>query len=227
MATTVVVAEDGGMTQEVLEAGRPAPQPRRGVHAGLIWAVGILALIVLTAASVAVIAELTARTVEDEQLISAIERSESAMKQTQDEFAAVLDEYDAQNLTDAERAELLKKLGDVAADGEERIAAAGERVAMVQVLPWHEKIRTAQDAYLAHNAAWVAYMAAASEDPAEWFQPQPAVNDTFAAAKLPLVEAIPLIDVTALLPRVEAIFADTSGDGDGEGNGGSGGGQAA
>ncbi|MEK9665427.1 MAG: hypothetical protein VW082_12515 [Candidatus Nanopelagicales bacterium] len=213
------------MTQEVLEAGRPAPRRRRsGMPAGLVWTLGIITLIVLTVASLAVISDLTARTVEDEMLISAIEKSESAMKATQDEFAAVLDKYDTQDLSDADRAELLDRLGEVASDGQFAIAEAGLQVADVPILPWHDKIRAAQDAYLEHNRAWVNYLGAAAEDPAEWFQPQPDVNNTFAAAKAPLVAAIPLLDVTELLPRVRAIFDDG-----GESDGGStnGGGQAA
>ncbi len=189
-----------------------------------MWTLGIITLIVLTVASLAVISDLTARTVEDEMLISAIEKSESAMKATQDEFAAVLDKYDTQDLSDADRAELLDRLGEVASDGQFAIAEAGLQVADVPILPWHDKIRAAQDAYLEHNRAWVNYMGAAAEDPAEWFQPQPDVNNTFAAAKAPLVAAIPLLDVTELLPRVRAIFDDG-----GESDGGStnGGGQAA
>lgn len=215
------------MTQEVLEAG-PRAHPRRkgGAPTWLVWTLGILVLVVLTVASLAVIGEFTARTVEDQQLISAVEGSESAMKATQDEFAAVLDDYDTKNLSDADRAELLDRLAEVAARGKDAIASAGQGVADVQVLPWHTKIRAAQEAYLAHNAAWVAYMSAAADDPTEWFQAQPDVNSTFAAAKVPLVEAIPWIDAGELLPRVEAIFAeDTPAESDGGSS--SGGGQAA
>lgn len=215
------------MTEEVLEAGRPAPRRRRaGVHPGIVWALGLVTLVVLTAASLAVISDLAARTVEDEMLISAIEKSESAMKSTQDEFAAVVKEYDAPDLTDAEREKLLARLGEVASDGQFAIAEAGLQVADVPILPWHHKIIAAQDAYLAHNAAWVAYMGAAATDPTEWFQPQPDVNNTFAAAKDPLVAAIPLLDVTELLPRVEAIFVSGGGESDG-GSSSGGGGQAA
>lgn len=212
------------MTQEVLEAGQPArPRRRQGMPTGLIWTLGIITLVVLTLASLAVISDLTARTVEDELLISAVEKSESAMKATQDEFSAVLDEYDAEDLSDADRAELLDRLGEVAADGQFAIAEAGLAVADVPILPWHDKIRVAQDAYLEHNRAWVNYMGAAAEDPAEWFQPQPEVNNTFAAAKAPLIAAIPLLDVTELLPRVRAIFDDGGGESDGgSSNGGSG-----
>jgi hypothetical protein len=211
------------MTQEVLEAGQPArPRRRQGMPTGLIWTLGIITLVVLTLASLAVISDLTARTVEDELLISAVEKSESAMKATQDEFSAVLDEYDAQDLSDADRAELLDRLGEVAAAGEVAIAEAGVGVADVPILPWHTKIIAAQDAYLAHNVAWVNYMSAAAEDPTEWFQPQPDVNSTFSAAKEPLVAAIPLLDVTNLLPRVRAIFDDGGGESDGGASNGDG-----
>jgi hypothetical protein len=60
-------------------------------------------------------------------------------------------------------------------------------------------------------------MAAAAEDPAEWFRPQPVVNDTFAEAKDPLIAAVPLFDPLGTLERIELIYFTGSGDaGDGQ-----------
>ena len=199
------------MTQEVLEAGpRAHPRARRGIPAVVIWVVGLAALVVLTVVASAAVGDLAARTVEGDQLLTAVEASELAMSTAQAEFDTVVSEYDVDTMTDADREELLDRLGEVAARGEVAIAQAGQGVAEVDVLPWHTNIARARDAYLAHNAAWGDDLAAAAQDPTEWFAPQPAVNETFAEAKTPLVEAIPLLDLGDLLKRVEAIYVDGS-----------------
>lgn len=203
------------MTQEVLETGQE--RPSRGVPSWLVWTVGIAALVLLTAANMVVGGELALRSVEADNLVRAVEQSETAMKTTQADFDEVLSAYDTENLTDDEREQLRTELADVAARGEAAIAVAGEGVAEVQIMPWHAQLLDARAAYLAHNQAWVDYMAAAAEDPGEWFRPQPAVNDTFADAKLPLVEAVPLFDPLDTLSRIEIIYVTGSGDsGDGQ-----------
>ena len=203
------------MSQEVLETGQE--RPSRGLPSWLVWTVGIAALVLLTAANMVVAGELALRSVEADNLVRAVEQSETAMKTTQADFDEVLSAYDTESLTDEEREQLRTELADVATRGEAAIAAAGEGVAEVQIMPWHAQLLDAREAYLAHNQAWVAYMAAAAEDPAEWFRPQPAVNETFADAKLPLVEAVPLFDPLDTLPRIEVIYVTGSGDsGDGQ-----------
>ena len=203
------------MTQEVLETGQE--RPIRGMPSWLVWTVGIAALVLLTAANMVVGGELALRSVEADNLVRAVEQSETAMKTTQADFDEVLSAYDTENLTDDEREQLRTELADVAARGEAAIAVAGEGVAEVQIMPWHAQLLDARESYLAHNQAWVDYMAAAAEDPGEWFRPQPAVNDTFADAKLPLVEAVPLFDPLDTLSRIEIIYVTGSGDsGDGQ-----------
>lgn len=198
------------MSQEVLETGRD--RLRGGVPPWLVWTIGAVALVVITVANLAVAAELTVRSIEADGLVRAVEQSETAMKTTQADFDAVISEYDTESLTDEERERLRAELSEVAERGEASIALAGDQVGLVEVLPWHSELLAAQEAYLAHNRAWVDYMAAAAEDPAEWFRPQPDVNMTFADAKLPLVEAVPLFDPLRTLARIELIYATGSGD---------------
>ena len=217
MRHTVVVAQDVGVSQEVLETGRD--RSRGGVPSWLVWTIGAVALVVITVANLAVAAELTVRSIGADGLVRAVEQSETAMKTTQADFDAVISEYDTESLTDEERERLRAELSGVAERGEASIALAGDQVGLVVILPWHSELLAAQEAYLAHNRAWVNYMAAAAEDPAEWFRPQPDVNTTFADAKLPLVQAVPLFDPLGTLARIELIYVTGSGD--------SGGGQSA
>lgn len=192
-------------------------RPRRSPPPWVAWTVGAVALILITAANLVVVGELALRSLEADNLVRAVEQSETAMKTTQADFADVMAKYDTENLTDAEREQLRSELSDVASRGEAAIALEGDRVGLVEILPWHSQILAAQEAYLAHNRAWVDYMEAASEDPAEWFRPQPDVNSTFAEAKLPLVEAVTLFDPLRLLPRIELIYVTGSeGSGDGQ-----------
>ncbi len=203
------------MSQEVLETGQESP--RRGVPAWVVWTIGVASLVLITVTNAVVLGELALRSVEADNLVTAVEQSEAAMKATQAEFDEVLSAYEAENLTDEEREQLRAELSDVAERGGVAIADAGGFVAGLLVMPWHTQVLDAQEAYLAHNQAWVDYMAAAAEDPAEWFRPQPAVNETFADAKLPLIEAVPLFDPLGTLARIELIYVTGSGDsGDGQ-----------
>ena len=210
MRDTVAVAEDVRVTQEVLEAGPQAP--RRGIPAAAVWALGIGALVILTVANVLAITDFAARTIEADALITAVERSEASMMATQEEFATVMATVDRESLTDQEREALRTELTELAQESQESIGLAGIGVADVSVLPWHTSITNARDVYLEHNSAWVDYMAAAAADPAEWFRPQAAVNDTFADARVPLIEAVPLVDVLQTLARIEFIYVSGSGD---------------
>lgn len=214
MRDTVAVAEDVRVTQEVLEAGPQAP--RRGMPAAVVWALGIGALILLTVANIVAISDFAARTIEADALITAVERSETSMKVTQEEFAAVMATVDPESLTDQQRAALRTELTDLARKSQASIGLAGIGVADVSVLPWHTSITNARDVYLEHNSAWVDYMAAAAADPAEWFRPQAAVNDTFADARDPLIEAVPFVDVLQILARIELIYV-SGGDDSGSG----------
>ena len=96
------------------------------------------------------------------------------------------------------------------------IAAAGDDVAAVRWLAWHQDIRQAQDAYLAHNQAWQDYLTRAIEDPAEFARPQDAVNSTFEEAEPAVREALPPAALYRLKARVAQIFAPPPSEGDGQ-----------
>lgn len=203
------------MSQEVLEAGT-APK-RDGFPAWVAWAVGGVVLVVITLGYALAIGDLVARTVTADRLLTQVEASESAMKAAQDEFTATIEPYSAGSMTDADREKLRADLADVAARGRDAIAAAGVGVGAVSVLPWQGNIAEAREAYLRHNAAWVAYLDAASKDPDEWFREQRDVNTTFYEARDPLVRALTLFDFTNGLDRIKVIYAESDESGGGGG----------
>ena len=63
-------------------------------------------------------------------------------------------------------------------------------------------------AYLVHNQAWVKYMEAAAEDPVEFVNPQPLVNETFMLAEPIMKRAVPQPPLFNLDERVAKIFID-------------------
>lgn len=168
---------------------------------------GVTFLVVLVFLST-LLGDWAARNVEMRLLVTRIESSEAAMGAVQDEVRGIFDEYgQAEALSVQQRAELDARLAKAAADGRDAIAAAGEGVAEVRWLGWHSEIGDAQDAYLAHNRAWQEYMARAADDPQEFGRQQDAVNQTFEAAQLPLLDAVPQPPLFSLDDRVTAIFA--------------------
>ena len=216
------------MSQEAPQPGRaagPNAHPRGG-RSWVAWIIGAVVLVVVSAASLAVLADLAARTMEMNQLLTAIESSESAMQQAQDDVNAALEPYSANDMTEKERRRLQARLKAIAGEGQQAIGQAGVEVQAVSVLPWHTQIADAQRAYLRHNTAWVAYMIAASDRPEQWFVEQPEVNDSFAAAKGPLIQGVTLFDFGRAMERLEEIFAPDAPDEDSHDGGSSGGGNS-
>ena len=135
-----------------------------------------------------------ARSVEMDQLVSAIEASEATMGVVQDRVAVVFEELDSADLqgapTDAQTQAAVAELASIAVDGADSIGAAGREIAAVNVLPWHTEIKAAQEAYLLHNYAWQAYMQSAIEDPVAFTVDQPLINTRFMDSQQPLEDAV-------------------------------------
>lgn len=171
--------------------------------------VGLLAFLLILVVGGVVTADWTVRNNEMRNLVTVIEGSEQQMVRTQDQVSDAFRPFEIGGaLTPEETALLTRQLAGIAADAEQRIGKAGRQVEAVSVLPWHTGILEAQDAYLAHSAAWVDYMARAAQDPVEFVNPQPLVNDSFLAAQ-PLIEgAVPVPALYDLRQRVAQIFID-------------------
>lgn len=203
---------------EVLESRPPAKAPRRWLPPLIGLVVFLVALVGLGAAA----ADWALQNIEMRSLMTAIESSERSMSEVQQGVSGVLDDLDNGTIpTDDGGTALKAALSTVAADGDEAVAAAGDRVAAVRVAPWHEEIRAAQRAYVTHNQAWQAYLTAAASDPTEFGNPQDNVNASFAAAEAPLLSAVPSHPLFDLLARVQAMFVEP----DQPADAGSGGGQ--
>jgi hypothetical protein len=153
------------------------------------------------------------RNIEMRNLVTAVEASEQAMQQTQDRVSEAFAPFDIGGpLTPEETSLLRDQLSGIAKDGKVAIEQAGVVVAEVDTQPWHRAIQEAQLAYLVHNQAWVDYLTAASEDPVEFVNPQPLVNETFALAEPIMKRAVPQPALFDLDQRVAQIFIDGAPD---------------
>jgi hypothetical protein len=171
--------------------------------------VGGLSLLFVLVVGGGLIADWTLRNSEMRDLVTAIEESERQMQVTQDKVRDVFAPFEVGGeLTPEETALLTAQLSDVAADAQERIERAGAGVAAVTVMPWHLPILRAQEAYVVHNGAWVDYMARAAQDPVEFINPQPFVNESFFATEPLLTAAVPTPALYDIDRRVQQIFID-------------------
>lgn len=168
---------------------------------------GAIAFVVTTAVIGGAIADWALRNQEMDAFISAVEQSESQMTWAQESVGLVFDEA-ADPSSGADPEAVNAELQGIAAEGRDRIKAAGELVAQVRISPWHEDLLLARQAYLAHNMAWQSYLDRAANDADEFALTQDEVNSTFLAAEPLFREAIPVPDGYSLTERVDLIFAE-------------------
>lgn len=176
------------------------------------WVAPVLGLFVFLVVLVVgglITADWMVRNNEMRSLVGAIEVSEQQMMATQDQVSDAFKPFEVGGaLTPEETAVLTQQLAGIAVDAEARIAQAGRQVEAVSILPWHTDIQDAQVVYLTHNQAWVDYMARAAQDPVEFVNPQPFVNESFLAAEPVLKAAVPFPALYELQQRVAQIFID-------------------
>jgi hypothetical protein len=203
---------------EYLDAGRTASKkPRRRPRRWAPVVAGVVTFFLVLVVAGAMVGDWAARNIEMRALISQVEVSEKAMGDTQKELRTVIDAFQSNtNPTDADKAAFQDKLKQAAVTGLAGVTHGGERVQSVKVLSWHNDIKAAQKAYLAHNRAWQDYLAKASKDANEFANKQDAVNETFAAAEGPMRAAVPRPDLFKLAPRVDVIYAPSEDSGPGQ-----------
>lgn len=187
--------------------------PRRWLPPVLGLAVFLFSVVAIGA----VAGDWAARNIEMEALITKVEASEAAMGALQDDLAALAADYeDRLPLDESDQAAFDAAVVELAEMRRADIATAGEEVAAVRWLAWHQDVRRAQDAYLAHNQAWQDYLTRAIADPAEFARPQDEVNSTFEEAEPAVRAALPPAALYRLAARVAQIFAPPPSDGDGQ-----------
>lgn len=194
-----VTESEPGPTRE-----RRVMSPRLPMLIGLLTFVVSLVMLAALAVVWGALFDSVARNVEMRQLVTRIEASEAQMGEVQEQRTQARASYQDGELS-AEQLDV--ELSQIARQGAIDIAGAGERVAAVEWLAWHDDVQAAQLAYLAHNEAWIAYLSRAAADPDEFERVQDAVNETFDAAQQPMVDALPSWDLFDLRKRVDAIFA--------------------
>ena len=180
----------------------------RSARAWLPILIGALTFLVVLVGLGTVAADAVARNIEMRNLVTRIEASEAVMGDLQQGVQDIAAQYQGQlPLDDQQQAALDDALTSLAADSEAKLARAADGVAGVEWLIWHQDIGAAQEAYLAHNRAWQAYLARAAKDPAEFGREQPLVDSTFADAEPRIRAAVPVLPLFDLSDRVDTIFA--------------------
>ena len=184
-------------------------QAKSGTPRWVAPVLGLVALLLTLVAGGLFVADWSVRTIEMRNLVTAVEASEETMVRTQELVGEALAPFDVGGpLTPEETALLRDQLTTIARDARGAIEQAGIAVAEVDVQPWHRAILDAQLAYLVHNQAWVSYMEKAAEDPVEFVNPQPIVDETFLIAEPLMKRAVPQPALFDLDQRVAQIFID-------------------
>jgi hypothetical protein len=158
---------------------------------------------IITAA--VVIGDWYARNLEMDELVDGIESSEAAMIEAMDQVRVALGEDGA---ADGIAPETGEELQQIAADAGEEVAGAASQIEDVTIQPWHEDVRTAQALYLKHNAAWQDFLAAAAQEPQQWFVQYQPIETTWDAVGPALRTAVPTPALRDLDQRVERILDD-------------------
>lgn len=135
-------------------------------------------------------------------LLTKIEASESAMMTVQDSVAKSYAEHAG------DQAALDASLKEDAKAGVISIGQASHAILDWEPIPLDPKLIEAKQAYLKHTAAWIAYLNAAAEDPAQFEADQPDVDNTFRAFEKKLRDAVPPVALGDLKARVDAIFTN-------------------
>jgi len=115
------------------------------------------------------------------------------------------DAYQSQSQRQAAFGEVATKCGVAAADAQD----AGAQASEVFLLPWHRSLGKAQDAYLAHNAAWEHKFSACADDAQRYGDGSTSaqISATFRTAHRAFTNALPPGDESDR-SRIEAIFKD-------------------
>lgn len=178
-----------------------APPRRRRRAAPWIAAIAAVGLI----AAAAAIGDWYARNLEMDQLVDGIESSEAAMIDAMNQVRVALGE---DGVADGIAPETGEELQQIATDAGEQVAAAASQIEDVTIQPWHEDVLTAQTLYLEHNAAWQDFLAAAAQEPQQWFVEYEPIETTWDAVGPPLRSAVPTPALRDLDQRVERILDD-------------------
>ena len=183
--------------------------PSRRFPSWIPWVAGLAAFLVTVVAGGALAGDWLARNVQLRELVTAIEGSEAAMGDVQDQISAAFDAYAAKkNPTDAEKDAFDASLSNIAAAGASSVALAGDKVAQVKLAPWDVAIWDSRQAYLDHNLAWQEYLSAAALDPIELTKDQAAINDTFLVFEETITAAVPDPALFELDKRVAHLFIE-------------------
>ncbi len=142
-------------------------------------------------------------------LLAAVEQSEAEMVATNEGVARISGEFSPAEAADPQqRQQVRADLEQFAAASRSRLAAAGADLPRVWVLPWQEDVIAARDAYMAHHAAWLRYLAEAGDDAAVLFGEYPDIPRTWDTAEKRIRAAVPVPAWPGTDERLDDLFND-------------------
>ena len=151
---------------------------------------------------------------EMNELVTAVEHSESKIIAARDNIYQVLEPYaKSVSLDNYQREQARRLVREAAARGAEGVIVAGDAVEDVFVMPWHTAIIRAKARYIAHSTAWKRHLVAVAKEPSEFAKPEPTINATFESAYPAFKAATPRWSLYNLRTRIDEVFAgaiDTS-----------------
>ena len=166
-------------------------------------------LVVAVLGGAVLVGDWLARSAEMDRLVAGIEESEAAMIAAMDGVRAALADDPTPEGLSPDTAEALQS---IASEGQAAVASAATGVAAVVIQPWHDDVLLAQDRYLEHSQAWQDFLAAAAEDPEQWFVEYEPITTTWEALGPVLSSAVPTPALWDLADRVAVILDDDAGD---------------
>lgn len=137
-------------------------------------------------------------------MMDAVEETESIMVDERPRLSSAADLI-IQNPTEAQVRKNRTTIANVYASLAADLTIAADPIKSMTVLPWWARIREAQGDYLDHVAAWVDRFETVGDEPERFTERSADISSTFRLACDALRDAVPIIDIFGVGPRVEQV----------------------
>ena len=191
-----------------------------------VWRSRRTVLIVAGVIAVLILADWYLRNREMNNLLDAVEQSETAMEDARDHVTAAESDfvnamqthgcsadtvtYECQQYFNQEASVFRSAASGAATDGAVEVRQTGAGVDHVSILPWHGALEDARSAYVDHSDAWYSYLTAVADDPAKLGDRSDSadISSTFGIAEDRFLDAVPPMPLFDAKDRITKIWAD-------------------